>query len=129
MTTPAAQAQAALLHFARHGRLEERSYYASYQVGESPHDSNYQVYVTLSASYSRDTRSYSVRLAVSETRYEAGQVSLRHEREMPFRRLGESPATRFSAKRAETLYNEALAALRADPAPLVELLQQEAERE
>jgi hypothetical protein len=128
MTSPAAQAQAALLHFARNGRLEDRTYRASYQVGESPHDANYQVYVTLSASYSRDTKSYTVALSVSETRYEAGQVSLRHEREMPVRRLGEYSATRFSAKRAETLYAETLKQLRTDPAPLVELLTAESER-
>ncbi|MDR6794853.1 hypothetical protein J2X12_002864 [Pseudarthrobacter oxydans] len=128
MTTPAAQAQAALLHFARNGRLEDRAYSATHELGESPHDSNYRVFVTLSASYSRDTKAYAVRLAVSETRYEGGQVSLRHEREMPHKRLGEYSATRFSAKRAETLYNEALAALRADPTPLVELLTAESER-
>lgn len=126
MTTPAQQAQAALLSFGRNGRLEDRTYYGNYQLGESPHDNDYLVWVTLSATY--EARLFTVRLSVTEYRYRDGQATLRHGRDMPFKVLGEWPASRFSAKRAETLYTEALKQLRADPTPLIELLQEESER-
>jgi hypothetical protein len=126
---PASQAQAALLAFGRNGRLEERIYSASHWLGDSPHDAGYLVAVSLSVTYDSATKSYRVALGISEHRYERGQVSYRNEREMPQKQLADATATRFSAKRAETLYNEALQQLRSDPTPLVELLQREAERE
>jgi hypothetical protein len=123
------QAQAALLAFGRSGRLEGRAFYGSHVLGDSPHDAGYMVRVELVVSYEPSARSYRVSLYISEQRYEGGQVSERVEREMPSRALGDSAATRFSAKRAETLYAEALAALRKNPQPLIDLLTEEGERE
>ena len=122
------QAADALLSFARTGRLDDRIYYGGHWLGESPNDSGYRVQVTLSVAYDGLRKEFTVSLATGETRYESGQVSMRHEREMPVRRLGTYSATRFGAKRAETLYNEALAALRANPQPLIELLTEESDR-
>jgi hypothetical protein len=130
MSSPAPHQQAldALLSFGRSGRLEDRTHYGSHWLGDSPHDAGYQVRVTLAVDYDAASKLYTARLMISETRYEGGQVSQRHEREMPYRQLGEATATRFSAKRAETLYNETLAELKRNPQPLIDLLQEEADR-
>ena len=127
MTTPQA-ALDCLLAFGRNGRLDDRAFVGSHWIGESPHDSGYQVRVTLAIIWDAEGKAYQAHLSTGEIRYEAGQMSLRHEREMPVRGLGSWSATRFSQKRIEQLYNEVLASLRKNPQPLIDLLQEEGNR-
>lgn len=122
------QALDALLSFSRAARLEGRMFYGSHWLGDSPHDAGYQVRVALTVDYDAGSKRYTVRLSITETRYEGGQVSERIERDMPVRSLGQVAGTRFSAKRAEAIYDQTLTSLRHNPQPLIELLEQEAER-
>lgn len=130
MGIPAAHQQAldALLSFGRNGRLEERTYYAAHRLGDSPHDAGYMVSVVLAVVYSISGKTYRVRLTIIETRYDHGLASERIEREMPVRRLSEVAGTRFSAKRVQAIYDETVAALRKNPQPLIDLLEEESER-
>ncbi len=122
------QALDALLSFGRAARLEGRMYFGSHWLGDSPHDAGYQVRVALTVDYDAGSKRYVVRLSITETRYDHGQVSERIERDMPTRSLGQVAGTRFSAKRAEAIYETTLTELRHNPQPLIELLAEESER-
>lgn len=128
MTSPAQQAQDALLSFGRTMRLEERAIQGHHYLGESPLDHGYRVKLTLSVRHSRESKSYAVDLAISEERYEGGFNSQRFGFGMAARHLGDVAATRFGQKRAEQIYSETLRELRSNPQPLIELLTEEGKR-
>ena len=128
MTTPAQQAQDALLSFSRTAVAEERAVHGHHYLGESPLDSGYRVKVTLSVRHSREAKSYAVDLAISEERYESGFASQRYGFGMAARHLGDVAATRYGQKRAEQIFSETLQELRRNPQPLIELLEEESER-
>ena len=128
MNTPQQQALAALLSFSRTARTEDRSREGFYRLGESPEDMGYHVKVTLSVRHDAASKSYHAQLTVSEERIEGGFAAQRHGFGMPSRDLGTIPAPRFSSKRLEAIYSETLAALKQQPAPLIDLLEEESER-
>lgn len=128
MTSPAAQAQDALLSFGRTSTLHERSILGHHYLGESPLDHGYRVKVTLSVRHSKEARSYSIDLAISEERYEGGFASQRYGFGMTQRHLGDVAVSRFGAQRAEEIYSSALLELRRNPQPLIDLLTEESTR-
>lgn len=128
MNTPPQQALAALLSFSRTARTEQRSREGFYRLGESPEDRGYHVKVTLSVRHDAASKSYHAQLSVSEERFEGGFAAHRHGYGMASRDLGTTPAPRFSSKRLEAVYDETLAALKQQPAQLIDLLREEAER-
>lgn len=127
-SSPAQQAQDALLSFSRTGRIEGRSCEGFHWLGESPMDTGYRVRVTLTVRHDAGSKAYRAELAVSEERYEGGHAAQRFGFGMPSRQLGEVAASRFNAKRCEAIYAATLQELRSNPAPLIELLQEESER-
>jgi len=131
MSTPAMHRSArdALLSFARTGRVEGRAFEGFHWLGESPNDAAYRVKLTFSVRHDSTRKTYRVQLGISEERYEGGFASQRHEFHMPHKSLPDVPATRFSAKTAERVYGEILQQLRQDLTPLVELLQEESDRQ
>lgn len=99
-----------------------------HRLGESPEDHGYSVKVTLSVRHDAASKSYRAQLEVSEERYEGGFAAQRHGYGMATRDLGSTPAPRFSVKRLEAVYNDTLASLKQQPAPLIDLLREESER-
>ena len=124
--TPEQRALAALTSFSRTAARFNRTIEGFYRLGDSPEDHGYLVKVTLSVHY--DAGAYRAQLAVSEERIEAGHVSHRIGYGMATRDLGTVLAPRFSSKRLDTYYSETLAALRAEPQPLIDLLREESTR-
>jgi hypothetical protein len=99
-----------------------------YRLGDSPEDHGYLVKLRLTVRHDADSKTYRVELTVSEERIESGFAAQRHGFGMPSSDLGTIPAPRFSSKRLEAIYNDTLAALKAQPAPLIDLLREESER-
>ena len=126
MSTPALRAQDALLSFARTARIEGRSCEGFHWLGESPADSGFRVRLRLTVRH--EAKAYHIELTVSEERYEGGFASQRHGFGMPSRQLGAVAAARYSAVRVQQIYDTALSELRANPQPLIDLLQEESER-
>ena len=129
MTSPAAQAQEALRALRDTATVEGRTISGYFYLGESPQDQGYRVKLTLRVTHDAQLKRYVAELDVTETRTERGQYGYRHGVEMPRALLGQVPASRMSASRLEQLFTKALADLKADPAPLIKLLEAEEQRQ
>ena len=117
-----------MLSLSRTVLVEGRACHGFHWLGDSPHDAAYRVKLMLTVRFDSASKSYRIGLSVSEERYEGGFASHRHEYNMPSKFIGVIDATRFSASRAQQIYERTIAELRKDPEPLVNLLQEESER-
>lgn len=126
MSTPAAQAQSALVAFGRSSRQTDHEVSGWHDLGPSPLDAGYRVRLALTVRY--EAKKYHAELTISEERYEGGFNAQRFGFGMPSRQLGAVDASRFSAKRCQMIFDATLASLRKNPQPLIELLQEESER-
>lgn len=126
--TPQEQAAKALRSLRDTATTEGRACSGYYYLGESPQDQGYNVKLTLKVSHDAMQKVYAAELDVTETRIERGEYGWRHDREMPHALLWQLPASRMSTGRLEKLYSQALAELRADPSPLIKLLEAEEKR-
>lgn len=126
--TPQEQAAKALRSLRDTAAVEGRACSGYYYLGESPQDHGYNVRLTLKVSHDAMQKVYATELDITEDRIEHGQYGWRHDREMPHTLLWQQPASRMSRARLEQLYERALAELRADPSPLIKLLEAEENR-
>ena len=108
---------------------EGRTRSGFHYLGDSPQDQGYRVKLSLKVTHDATEKHYVAELDITETRTERGQYGYRHGVEMPRTMLWQVPASRMSSSRLEQLYDKALAGLRADPTPLIKLLEAEENRQ